>query len=62
MNDFKSYASRSLNEMGVDSPNRKRWTRHGSTRYLWKPQDVCAALQYVTKDQGEPLSMYERLD
>jgi hypothetical protein len=31
---FKSYASRNLNRLGVDEPNRKRWARHGSTRWL----------------------------
>jgi REP element-mobilizing transposase RayT len=25
MNEFKSYASRELNRLGVDSPERKRW-------------------------------------
>src|SRR5437868_4749636 len=33
MNDLKSYASRSLNRMGLDPSARKRWTRHGSTRW-----------------------------
>jgi len=37
MNDFKSYASRQLNRMGLDRPGRKRWARHGSTRWIWKP-------------------------
>jgi len=40
MNDFKAYASRWRNRMGLDGPNRKRWARHGSTRWLRKPQQV----------------------
>jgi REP element-mobilizing transposase RayT len=36
MNDLKSYASRCLNQIGLDEPARKRWARHGSTRYLWE--------------------------
>jgi Transposase IS200 like len=32
MNDFKSYASRCLNQAGLDQPKRRRWARHGSTR------------------------------
>ena len=32
MSDFKAYASRRLNWMKLDQPNRKRWARHGSTR------------------------------
>jgi len=43
MNCFKSYASRALNRSGLDLPNRKRWTRHGSTRHLWKEEHVSAA-------------------
>src|SRR6266496_3146556 len=34
MNDFKIYASRRLTRMSLDEPNRKRWARHGSTRWL----------------------------
>jgi hypothetical protein len=32
LNAFKAYASRRLNEAGMDTPDRKRWARHGSTR------------------------------
>src|SRR6266498_1875166 len=35
LSDFKAYASRRLNRMRLDQPNRKRWARHGSTRWLW---------------------------
>jgi REP element-mobilizing transposase RayT len=47
MNDLKSYASRCLNQAELDGPDRKRWARHGSTRWLWKPERVSAAIQYV---------------
>lgn len=59
MNDFKAYGSRRLNQMGLDAPDRKRWARHGSTRWLWKPQHVSAALQYVVSEQGEPMSVFQ---
>ena len=59
MGDFKAYASRRLNRMSVDEPNRKRWARHGSTRWLWQPQHVSAAMQYVVTEQGEPMSVFE---
>ena len=36
MVDFKAYASRALTEAGLGGRRRKRWSRHGSTRYLWK--------------------------
>jgi len=32
MNDLKSYASRCLNQSGLDGVTRKRRARHGSTR------------------------------
>jgi REP element-mobilizing transposase RayT len=58
MNAFKAYASRSLNRLGSDEPDRKRWARHGSTRWLWKDEDVQAAIQYVVSIQGEPMEVY----
>ena len=59
MNDFKAYASRRLNGMRLDEPDRKRWARHGSTRWLWKPQHVSAAMQYVVAEQGAAMSVFE---
>ena len=59
MSDFKAYASRRLNGMSLDKPNRKRWARHGSTRWLWKPQHVSAAMQYVVAEQGDAMSAFE---
>ena len=59
MNDFKSYASRALNTSGFENSARKRWTRHGSTRYLWKTEDLANAIQYVLHEQGEPMVVYE---
>ncbi len=44
MNDFKSYASRNLNRLLHDEPHRRRWARDGSTRWLWKDQDVYGKL------------------
>ncbi len=59
MADFKAYASRRLNRLRLDEPNRKRWAHHGSTRWLWKPQHVSAAMQYVVAEQGEAMSVFE---
>jgi REP element-mobilizing transposase RayT len=52
MHAFKAYASRRL------GGRRKRWTRHGNTRYLWKDEDVRAAIRYVVEGQGEPMAVY----
>ena len=59
MNDLKSYASRCLNRLGLDEPTRKRWARHGSTRWLWKPESVSAAIRYVVAEQGDPMAVFE---
>jgi hypothetical protein len=45
--------------MRLDEPKRKRWAHHGSTRWLWKPQHVSAAMQYVVAEQGEAMSVFE---
>jgi len=52
VNDFKAYATRSLREAGEFGSDSKIWTRGASTRYLWKPADVSAAIDYVLYSQG----------
>ncbi len=61
MTDLKSYASRYLNQMGMDQPTRKRWGRHGSTQWLWERRDVADAIRYVVDGQGEPMAAFERI-
>jgi len=39
-------------------PVQKGWARHGSTRYLWKDQEVQQAIQYVIDEQGASMSHY----
>jgi REP element-mobilizing transposase RayT len=58
MNDFKSYASRALNKLEPDDPHRKRWAHHGSTRWLWKDQEVREAIRYVIDEQGQPMAFF----
>ena len=59
MKDLKSYTSRHLNRLGRDQAARKRWARHGSTRWLWKTEQVSAAVRYVVDGQGERMSVFE---
>jgi REP element-mobilizing transposase RayT len=59
MNDLKSYASRCLNQAHLDDPSRKRWARHGSTRWLWEPEHVAAAIRYVIDEQGDAMAVFE---
>lgn len=58
MNDFKAYASRRLNQAGCDAPGRKRWTRHGSTRYLFYADELLAVMRYVVERQGRPMVVF----
>ncbi len=55
MNALKPKASRGLNQT---SPARKRWARHGSTRYLWNDKDVQNAIRYIIDEQGDPMATY----
>ena len=54
MNDFKAYASRCLNRLNPEEGDRKRWAR-----WLWKREQVSAALQYVVDEPGEPMAVFE---
>jgi REP element-mobilizing transposase RayT len=58
MNDFKAYASRDLNRLDGSEPGRRRWASHGSTRWLWKDEDVREAIRYVVEEQGEPMAVF----
>ncbi|HZQ51897.1 MAG TPA: hypothetical protein VFB14_06855 [Bryobacteraceae bacterium] len=59
MNAMKAYSSRALNEYALGDLNRRRWARHGSTRYLWTGDAVCAAIEYVIREQGECMAVFE---
>ena len=59
MNALKAYSSRYLNQCAPDTEDRRRWARHGSTRYLWTSLAVSAAIQYVVRGQGEAMAVFE---
>jgi transposase IS200 family protein len=44
MTQLKSAASRRLNILRLDDPNRKRWARHGSTRRLFNDESIQRAV------------------
>ena len=54
---LKSCVSRALNV--AFGHQKKRWSRHGSTRWLWEPEHIEAAIHYVVGQQGQPMSLYE---
>jgi hypothetical protein len=56
---LKACISRAMNEAGIDHRARRRWARHGSTRYLWTHEAVSAAIRYVLLGQGTPMEAYE---
>jgi REP element-mobilizing transposase RayT len=62
LHDVKAYASRALNHACLDETKDQRWALHGSTRYLWKPEQVGAAIHYVVREQGEPMAVWERAE
>ena len=55
MNVLKSWTTRALVAAKLVKSGFKMWTRHGSTRYLWKARDVRTACQYVCEGQGVDL-------
>ena len=59
LNAFKSYASRALNMGAPSECGRLRWARHGSTQYLWTPDQIDAAVRYVLEKQGETMAAWE---
>jgi REP element-mobilizing transposase RayT len=56
--DFKSYASRRLNQAGFGHSERRRWARHQSNPYLWSIGTVQAAMRYTIHEQGEPMQVF----
>jgi REP element-mobilizing transposase RayT len=58
LNDFKTATSRHLNKVFETERDRRRWTRHGSTRYLWTEEAIAEKVHYVLHGQGEPMARF----
>src|SRR5262249_52942891 len=58
MNDLKTAASRRLNKAFPAERDRTRWTRHGSTRYLWTEEAIAEKVHYVLHGQGVPTERF----
>ncbi len=52
----KSHATHVL--QATDVERRRWWARHGSTRYLWNRDQMCAAIDYTLNSQGKPMNFY----
>ena len=62
MNALKANATRKMIEAGVWQRGIKRWSRHGSTRYLWTEKSVARAIDYVINGQGGELPNFDEWD
>jgi REP element-mobilizing transposase RayT len=59
MDSLKAYATKELRARGLIDQNRKPWSRHGSTRYLWTDDHVSQAVEYVLYGQGDELPTFD---
>ncbi len=50
---MKAFSTKHLRELGLVSPQARVWSRGRSRRYLWKPSQVEAAVNYVLYCQGD---------
>lgn len=51
MSDLKAWSTRRLRESGMVEADRRVWTKHGSTRYLFDQSSVERAVDYVVRMQ-----------
>jgi REP element-mobilizing transposase RayT len=56
---FKSYSTRKLRQAGLIADGTQPWARGRSRRYLWKPQHVSRAIDYVLYEQGGDIPKFE---
>jgi len=59
MSDLKARVSRDLTRAGFDSAERRRWTRHGSTRHLFTEAEVVEKMDYTLNKQGAPMATHD---
>jgi len=59
MRACKATASKCLNRAGFDNADPKRWTAHGSTRYLWNDGAVAETVHYTLHRQDDPMATYD---
>ena len=56
MTTLKAWATRRLRQAGLVVEGAKPWSRHGSTRYLWRVDEIEATVRYVLEEQGSDLA------
>jgi REP element-mobilizing transposase RayT len=60
--DLKSYASRALVKSGLETSDRPKWAKHGSTRWLWEEDELHRAIDYVLNGQGADMEVHRCLE
>ena len=50
---LKAFSTKRLRELGLIEADERVWSRGRSRRYLWKPREVDAAINYVLYCQGD---------
>ncbi len=57
MADFKAYATRAIKKHNSSKTIiKRRWTHHGSTKYLWTKESLASAIRYVKNEQGKTMA------
>jgi REP element-mobilizing transposase RayT len=54
MEALKAWCTRQMRTAGLIAREVKPWARHGSTRYLWTPEHLAQACDYVERVQDDP--------
>lgn len=60
MGELKAWCTRALRENGFCASDRRVWSRHGSTRYLWEAPHVIEAMGYVMFGQDDSMGWADR--
>jgi REP element-mobilizing transposase RayT len=55
---LKAYSSRALNQ--ASGKRTKRWSRHGSTLWLWDAHKLARTIEYVVHGQGPTMACYQK--
>ena len=58
MTQIKAYATRFLRKENPQANHTKLWARHGSTKPIWRPEQLFPVMHYVIEEQGEKMSCY----
>ena len=62
MSDLKARASRELTKDGWDDAERRRWTRHGSTKHLFTESQVHEKIRYTLDAQGTRMAWFDGIN